>query len=285
MEKRPLWKEDREEEIVDEQPVLKTPYMQRLEKSPPKDLGDFLDEDDYDDDEEYEEEVRPKKRKNRSSVSLKAKVQTFFVLLFLVIGLILIFKPILILNPLKSFVNGSYGNEIPEYESYENLSIEENISIEGGNASLVLNEAQIVFLINKVKQEKKSIDRIEIGDGNIVFMKNMAKNDNPLWLLVEIKKEEDRYIIEHVGFGKIGVPEVLKEKIMQSLLDKVISLDDSNMFGTILGDIIGNEFSSLIDTNNIVLVEDNLTLKIVESDFDIDFEDIVNKFEDLDLGF
>ncbi len=237
-------------------------------------------------DEEVKDSYDLSKKNKKNSLSLKQKGCLGCIVFFLIFLLILYFSPKTILEPLKYYLNGDFGNNIPEYEE-----IEDGVGFVDKNffGEIRLTESELLFLMNKSPQIE--FDRIESEEDKIILFVNLADDGNPLWLGFTITEENESFKLARVGFGRIALPEKLVNSIAEKIFGKISDSSQNEMISPITKQIFGEEMATIMNPQNVHLGKDEVVIQIVDTNSflkDLDPEGIVDKwiqsFENYDMN-
>lgn len=239
-------------------------------------------EDDYlDHIEELEKDVQKLKKKTRKKLGCKTTSCLGCLIIIILLGLIVFFKPPFILNPFKSYLNGAYGNEVPAYEKRDVKLNDLFGSDSSKQATFELTETDLINLLACDKCSMK-IDRIEIESQKITFLKNLSNSGYPLWFAIEIKIADDAFKVEKIGLGKLDLPELVTNSIAQKSFDVINETDNNTFFNQIVNKLLGPELGQLIKPKNINLSQDKMIITINPADLPEDNEiDIQSYIETL----
>ena len=180
-----------------------------------------------------------------------------FLLLFLMIAIVLIFayKPVILWNPLKTFLN----NEIVPPNS-SNTSLDElynKINLTANNNNVVeLTDAEFSkIFVDKLKISEKSF--VKFNNNGIDMYLNIDDNTRPLWVIVPTELSSSNKIrIKSIGFGRINTPDFVSNFLNDttgsifSFLEKMVTAD--------------NYTTAVMGLMNQEKIDKNLTLSKVE---------------------
>lgn len=240
-----------------------------VEKFIPNDMEDDYSARLYNEQKDIEEMDKEMKSISRSKgIGCKAMGCIVSIIIAITIFLIIYFQPPFVIEPLKSFMNSEYGNLIPQSSSMKM----EDINIASGE--IVLSEPEILGVLNT---NGIKISRVELQQDNILFFFNLAESGNPLWIIVTIKNNGEQYVIERIGFGRVALPSVIKEKLIDSVFNAVGSTANNNIINTFL--------PPYLKANSVKFEEDKMTITIVDTSNifeDFDIQKIINDNIDVD---
>lgn len=181
-----------------------------------------------------------------------------------------IFKPDFVIDPIKSFLNYPYGNEL---EKHTNKKVDINQKISESEGSIILDEDEVYNLIND-KFPQAKISRIELEEGKLIAFRNIASNGKPLWLSAEVELKEEKYQIGRVGLGRLEVPQAFKDQTINWIIEKIGSTD----MKPDLSKFMGEELGLLLDPKYLIIKENQVEIEIVDIDTD-KFKDIFDSID------
>ncbi|MBD3363483.1 hypothetical protein GF362_07245 [Candidatus Dojkabacteria bacterium] len=243
--------------------------------------GNYYDprEDEYlDQIDRLEKDVKKLKKKTKKRIGCKKFSCLGCSTLIILITLIIYIKPPFILNPIKSYINADYSNEIPSYE-IKKFNINDNISEESAQIiSFKLDENDLINLLDCSGCRMK-IDRVELHKEKIILFKNLANKGYPLWLALEISNQNDHFDVKKIGFGKFPLPDSIEKPFKQLIL--INEADDNSLTKEILNKILGPELSQITKPQNIIFRENEMVITLQSKDLDqseeIDFQEYIKE--------
>jgi hypothetical protein len=214
---------------------------------------------------------------------IKGGLIAFFVIFFL----ILYFSPKTIVEPLKYYLNGDFGNE---HVAYEEVDEEFDItSLFKSDGTVRLTEADFLRLVNMGNTIK--FDRVESEQDKLILFVNLAKEGSPLWLGLTIEREDERLVFSRVGLGRIRLPEWMVENLIQNIFGKVVNKEGGGMMQAILGELFGDQLSVLISPDSLEFRDDEIVLNISKNpslieklDLEGSMNDILEKIDEYDFN-
>lgn len=215
-------------------------FKQRINNSK-ESIRTFTKEEVEEEDDEYEDRVRRKDKKGGFSLGFlnpfrllrNIKRITCFGCFTIFVGILvllatIIFRPPLTWEPLKSFLNNNYNPPQSEELSIDDIEafIDQNFEDETQNA-IVLNEKQVTAIVKSKFSSEVSVD-LEPGLMKLVVDAD-SKKENPLWLVVELKKtDDDKLEIQKIGFERFGLPSIINQRLGDAAF-KAMNIAEGNI--------------------------------------------------------
>ena len=229
--------------------------------------------------EEEEKEVR--------RFSLKAWLKGIFIATLIILGLILYFSPKTILEPLKYYLNGDFGNDVVTYEeSQGNFDPAKVFKTDG---TIRLTEGEFLQLVNV--GNNFNFERVESEKDKLTLFVNLAKEGNPLWLGLTIQKEDGVLVFTRLGFGRIRLPQWLVENLIQNTFGKVFNKEGSGVTKSLLNQLLGSELSVLVNPEILEFEDDEIVMYITKNpsfleklDLEETMNDVVEKIDEYDFN-
>jgi len=137
------------------------------------------------------------------------------ILIIVLFGAILFFRPPFIWNAIKSFLNDGYNP--PTYDSQDSSAVVDNITKKvEAKGTVEITEKELQALL---RSELGSSDvRIDVEPSYLRIASDIDDNEeHPLWLIIELAKTNDNKLkITKIGFERIDAPDFLGDAITDS---------------------------------------------------------------------
>ncbi len=209
--------------------------------------GPDFGEVDFDD--ELEDKKENKKRKRFSpKIGCSCRSCSCFGCFSLILILLLIiatiyFRPPLVLNLAKKFLNNGYNP--PSVETVSNVSAVDMIKQDLEDNQASISESQLTALAKDTLNTNNLY--VDIEPNYLRLVTNLSDEDNPLWFIIELGQGTDSNLnITKVGFNRVSVPGVLRNVVSNGVfsainLSDIKGKDEAFLFTKFLMDAEDNE--------------------------------------------
>ncbi len=186
---------------------------------------DFSDS--SEDDSIYEEETKKKQKKedtHKRGIGCSCRSCSCigclgFVLLLILLGLMIYFRPPFLWNATKKFLNAGYSPN--NYEKLSTESVIESIKNDLSDDGLAqISEAEL----QNLAEDNLNIDDlfIDVEPNYFRIVSNLEDNDNPLWFIFEIGQGSDNSVkVTKIGFERVGVPGFLQDTLSKGVFSAI----------------------------------------------------------------
>lgn len=180
------------------------------------------------------------------------------ILTLLATVLILIYKPPIFWNPIKTFLNDNISKPVAAKDETETLEeLYKRINLTAlSNESVTITDSELTLIMrsNTFLEDKCFIKTTK---DSMKFFINIDSEERPLWFITETKiNNENRIEVENAGFGKFNTPQEVAA-IVNDTLGVVFQFIEQQ----VTADSVVAAFSQIIDTSRI---NEKLELEKVE---------------------
>lgn len=175
-----------------------------------------------DDDERYEKEVVvvEKEKKGGGGIGCSCKSCScygclLFIILLVLLGAFIYFRPGFVWNGVKDFLNQGYQpNTEASVDYISDAQVIQQLQEEG---SVEISEQELQTLVwNKTNSQGYYVD---VEPNYVRIVRDLDKNtQNPLWFMIEFGQGSDsRLNLTKIGFQRFGMPSFLRDSISNML--------------------------------------------------------------------
>jgi hypothetical protein len=170
-----------------------------------------------------------------------------FISFLLIIGLVLVFayKPPVLWNPLKTFLNHeiTYTNVVNQ--NADNIYEKINSNAKNDKKVTLNNDEFSLIFIDKLKVSNKSF--VKINESSFDFYLNIDTNERPLWVVIPIEvTQEKKFRIKALGFGRFNTPQFIA-----NILNDTVGTVFTFMEGLVTSDSYIHGINQLFDTSKV----------------------------------
>lgn len=129
-----------------------------------------------------------------------------FIIILVVLGLVIVvlYKPEFLWNPIKTYLNADMVVTEVETVSLDNLYEKINTEV-SANGQVVINNSELTTMIRDFTLLNKKLRVRSLQDGMLFFI-NIDNEERPLWFRVETLKQNNKMVVDKVGFGRFDTP-------------------------------------------------------------------------------
>ncbi len=142
------------------------------------------------------------------------------ILLLVLVGTILYFRPTFLWNPIKEYMNDGYAPQ--KYENVTAGSVRDQVDIKlDKQTSIEITESQLQALVRDKLNSKYT--RVDVEPSYLRIVQDTEEDEqHPLWLIFEIGQTSDNKLqLTKVGFERLSAPAFLRNLASDSVFKAI----------------------------------------------------------------